>query len=376
MEALLNEITLDRYTAYDNALDYRYGVLETMFEEAVQEHVYSLGDFYMEEKEECTEKECNAFVKVIKAVVKAIKNLMEEMRNFFDKALMSKKDKERFEAFQKAMKQYPELKNAKITVKDWRQLDKEYDDAEALLEKLYKSDISQKEMDAKMDVAVSAIGKTVKATTTTVTMDAMMRMAMARKKDAQRLYNKLAKDEKAMNELIDLYGKDGAVKYMKELESHAKKVSFTRWKQKLLKKKFSGNITDNFLYSMDAFAKNVSDSTGIPIKSFAFDVIAKGDSVPGKIAENIKRKNNEGTIGNLIDTNNALSTTKEIATDLHDTVEEIPMSAWGEYKKNKIKGKVSDIASAPRRGVKRAGRAIGRGAKDVGRGFKDLVRGR
>ena len=78
--------------------------------------------------EEVETKATNFVQKAINAVITLIKKVYGMIKEFIDRCTMSGSEREAFNAFRKAIAEDPTLKDKKVTVSDFRKINKTYDD--------------------------------------------------------------------------------------------------------------------------------------------------------------------------------------------------------------------------------------------------------
>ena len=210
--------------------------------------------------------------KAAKAVLDMIRKLMKSIRDFIDKRKLSADERAAYEQFKEAMKKDPSLKDKKITVRDFKELDREYNSLLKEIEAEERKAAAGKVGDAKVlgDKVAQFAKNAGKGAVTAVSAETALRLAATSTDVAKLMYNKLEKDEAAYQKLVDEIGEKQAKKVKKDLKSLTYGISLKRMKMQVTRtysKSWAGAIA-----SMGADMKQIA--TGI--KTGDKKALAKG----------------------------------------------------------------------------------------------------
>lgn len=125
----------------------------------------SLSDYFFEAETADVNKAAktgaiNALKKAISKLIQAVKDMMTRLVDFFKSQFMSKDEKARYKEFKKMIKEDPELSKMVVTIVDFREYEKLYDEALKALEAESKKPSPSQEIAKKiMDVLDDKISK-------------------------------------------------------------------------------------------------------------------------------------------------------------------------------------------------------------------------
>lgn len=189
----------------------------------------------------------------LKALYNEIKSSIQD---FIAKRKLSKSERAAYDAFVAACKKNPELKNKKVTVKDWQ---RSITEGQALIDETAKlaaqSEISDTEF-SKLEQKVTAfLGTTSKEATTIITANALLNMAVSNSDVAVLLDRQLRENDNLMRMLEDTMGKRQAKQYKKDVHSCTKKISLLNLRLKLIYKERTAtecisNAAEDFVKSL------------------------------------------------------------------------------------------------------------------------------
>ena len=172
---------------YETQYDYEYNSARILFEMAMEEYNNENHKTILledgEEDKVASPSVISSLKRMIKKVTDMIKDLIDNVKDKIDRLTLDKTTKRKLEAFEAALKQYPELKDIKIKVRDFKKIDNEYEDVDALINKTYRSNYSDgSSQEDKIDTAIKAFGKIAKESFKTVTLDVAYREALRDRK--------------------------------------------------------------------------------------------------------------------------------------------------------------------------------------------------
>ena len=287
----------------ENIFDYEFTTSEILYEMALNEcnSMFMMEASNDSDNVEAPKSVIDSFLNMLKTLINQIKKVVLDVKDKIDRKLLDAESKRKLAEFENALKQYPELKNVKVKVSDFKKIAAEYKDFNEFLEKTYKDEIiDEPSTKEKIEIRFKAFKKVASEAVTTVTLDTMYREALNDRDLAKAMYNNLISSQKAMDELYDKYGEKGATIYLKKLKKATHLVSLNRFKMKLFRT-YNDSITDNFSKSLSSFAGamlgKTKGSVGNVAINTATDVLkgmAQGNKVDSKdILKNIGK--NTGT---------------------------------------------------------------------------------
>lgn len=194
-----------------------------------------------EHNAEVTSKTVGSLQKAVAALKRIIKNIMDSIKNFIQEICMSGEEFRRYQEIRKAIQENPEMKNVKVTVKDFRAIEKYYDDMiKEVEEKIKDVELGKTAgLDEFMKNIATRIKDNGSEVTKILTLDAAMN-ACANFKDAAKVMNVVLKDnDAALDVLSSTLGKHDAKKYVKKVNMYATSsaISLRRLLSNLTQKK-------------------------------------------------------------------------------------------------------------------------------------------
>ena len=190
--------------------------------------------------EQVAEKSVGFVRKAIDAVINLIKKLYYAVKDLIDRCTMSGDERDAFDAFRQAMKDDPSLKNKKVTVRDFREINKKYD--ELLKEVEDNIRIVKKDESHPLDALVAKVTDTLKGAATSASViiaaDAAIKIADSNVNAAKMLKNLLKSDIGVMDGLSKALGKRGANAFKKDIDAAAKNTLLHRLKVKIYRHKY------------------------------------------------------------------------------------------------------------------------------------------
>ena len=210
-----------------------------------------------------------AFSKAIEAIKRIISNIKTSISSFFKKLKMDDTERQAYEAYKKAAKSDPALKNTKINVVNYQNAQKEFEQLNKQCDEAIKSvDKGQTEFTQLFDSIKGFTGKLGKGTAGAFTVDAALRIAASDKHKAQVILAGLQHDEILCNELMDAVGEKQFDEFSKNVNLLAQRNSL---KANILRRKMNmanaytnsltGNIEKAFKDTIGAFGvKGVYDA--------------------------------------------------------------------------------------------------------------------
>lgn len=248
---------------------------------------------------EVTSKTVSSLHKAVVALKKIIKNIMESIKNFIQELCMSGEEHKRYEMYKKALSENPELKNVKVTVKDFRAIEKHYDAMINEVSAKIKEVSGGKNTD--IEKFMGEMSKALKDNSAEIakvmTLDAAMNAAANYKIVAQGINKILQENDEALDKLEKTLGEKTAKKYAKKIDifANSKELSLRRLLANIGQKKANSladcvkNTTNNVssLLKGKTTKSNQIIADGIKGNHVTKDSIA-GDTMKTYVADGIK----------------------------------------------------------------------------------------
>ena len=250
------------YTMVDTSLDklyyegvYEYKLGSELYKRCLPIDEYSLifeaEDLVIAEKnkriERAQDRSQSGVSKIISAVKKMITNLIDSIKDFFDRLGLKGDEKARFEAYRKQMAENPALKNKRITVKDFRAVNQQYEALIADVERDMRAerDGEQHPIDAKIHEYEERLKNIGLAQGSIVAADVAIKMAESNVDTAKKIQRGLRSDSKLMEQLSKSLGDKEAGKFKKSIDAAARNSIFTRLKVKIRHQQYE-HVEDAF----------------------------------------------------------------------------------------------------------------------------------
>ena len=178
--------------------------------------------------------------KIISAVKKMISNLIDSIKDFFDRLGLKGDEKAQFEAYRKQMAENPALKNKRITVKDFRAVNQQYEALIADVERDMRAerDGEQHPINAKIHEYEERLKNIGLAQGSIIAADVAIKMAESNVNTAKMIQTALRKDNGIMDQLVASLGAKEAGKVKKSIDAAARNSIFTRLKVKIRGKQY------------------------------------------------------------------------------------------------------------------------------------------
>ena len=179
-------------------------------------------------------------MKAIHAVQKIIKNIISSIQDFFDKLTMGKDEKVLYQEMQTALQQNPELKNKKLTVKDFRTISQKYDTMINDLEGEIRNCAANHKPPAQelMDKITNFLKEGVAAGTAILGTEVAVKAARSNIGMAKLIKKQLRNHNVIIEQLTKILGEADARKFTKEIDKDARLLGAHRLLVNLRAKKF------------------------------------------------------------------------------------------------------------------------------------------
>lgn len=197
----------------------------------------------------------------LKAGVRALKNMIkaiiEKVNDMFSRLFMSMEEKEQFKKWEENIKSNPELANKKVTVKDFRKLNKAYDDAIKAA-----NDARARNADpSEMEKILSVLKKTLLGVGVGVSVSAALKMAQDNKNIAKLINGQLEQQDGLCDNIEKLIGKSNTNDFKKGIEKASRDTAWVRFTSKLIGNKAKEN--NSTLSSIFKTIKSVASGNGL-----------------------------------------------------------------------------------------------------------------
>lgn len=217
------------------------------------------------QKNEETAKKSVGFVrKAIDAILKLLKNIIKAVQELIVRCTLRGEERDAFEAIQEQMKADPALKNKKISVMDFKKINKQYEDMVSEIEKNIRMVKANEEHP--VDALVSKVTDFLKGAgskvATVVTADMALKMAKSDLGTATALQKLLENEESVLEGLSKALGKKGANAFKKDIDAAAKNSWLHRLIVRVRKQQYT-SLRETITSTLRAFSasgfKSVAD---------------------------------------------------------------------------------------------------------------------
>lgn len=183
------------------------------------------------------EKSVSSMKKAFSKLKEMIRTIMSSIRDFFDKMFINGREKEQFEKYNEMLKNDPNMAQTKITVQDFRKLNKVYDDAIKMA-----NDARAKEMEPSYSEKImDMVKKALPAVVTTIGMGAALKLASNNQTVAQVFNKQLKEQDGVVSELERLVGKKDTSNFKKKMDKATRDGWWARFTTSLIGKKAKAN---------------------------------------------------------------------------------------------------------------------------------------
>jgi hypothetical protein len=189
---------------------------------------------------EVAEKGGSFVGKAIQAVITMINKLITSITDFVQRCTMSGEERKAFDAYREACKKDPSLKNKKITVKDFRQTQAQYEQMVKEVEteiKAVKAD-GNHPIDAITKKVNDFLGNAVGGVKAVFATDLGVKIAESNIQAAKVISTYLNNSKTAMQELSKSLGDKEAAKFKKRVDNASKETILNRLKIRIFHKQY------------------------------------------------------------------------------------------------------------------------------------------
>lgn len=189
----------------------------------------------------------NALKKAVKALIQKVKDAIESLADFFKTMSLPKDERERYKEFKAEIKSNPQLANIKITIDDFREYEKIYDEVLKTIDDEIKKEESKKEpsffenlisnMSKKLKEISKTGGEYASRAAAAVTLNTAVDIADKNVLCARAINAALKHELVSLEEVEKVLGKKEVAKYQKKIQKYANNGFLHRMKVKILYRK-------------------------------------------------------------------------------------------------------------------------------------------
>ena len=291
----------------------------------------------------------------ISAIKQMISKIITTVTNFIQTMFMGNDEKDRFLKFKQIIAENPEFKGKKLTVKNFREIDKRYQESLKMIDQAIAAVEQSKSNRSKqiVDKVTGAVEKTLtgvkNGATAVFSVDAALRMAENNQQVAKMIKANLEKENGIMDALERELGEARAKDFKDKIDSLSKKVSLHRLKVKILGQ-YTGTMSG-------ALEQTLTD----------FENIFNGDT---SLKGNLKRVSNTRIIDDAIGAYNTKTGSNETKTSLAYKGVKGYMKAKGI--KNDIKKEEQRMKKDAEKAVKKAKKKASEKQEEI-RGLRKFI---
>lgn len=289
MEEIFRECDQDFFTALKE--------LSIMLEEYEELTPYQI--LYEENKPDVSEqmqknaniekKSESSIMKAVHAIQRLISNVISSIKNFFSELTMGKDEKVLFNQMEEAFKKDPELKNKKLTVKDFRTISKQYDEKINQLETEIRDCMSNNKSPSQelLDGISTFLKNGLTAGTAILATEVAVKAARSNMGVAKMIQKQLNDDGAIVKKLADALGKDEYNKFKKEITKDSRLLGAHRLLVRLRSKKYENLracILDTFSQLHSISKGEIFSNIGLIKKFMKNETLGPAIKTAGKIA--------------------------------------------------------------------------------------------
>lgn len=177
--------------------------------------------------------------KIANGILSLIKNIIDSITNFFKELFMGNNEQILYNQFREACAKDPSLKNKKVTVNDYKNAIRAYDEKIAEIDRELQKAADQPTASQELiDSCMGMIKNGVAATGAIVTSEVAVNMAYNNINIAKALQKALNDENSVMMALQKNLGEKEAKRFKKDIESLTKIFSFHKIKVQIMQKKY------------------------------------------------------------------------------------------------------------------------------------------
>ena len=191
------------------------------------------------------EKARKGILKLIDAVLGIIRKIKDTVSEFIAKRRLSETERKAYEQFKEMMKKDPAMANKKIRVRDFKEIQKRYQQFMNECEREYEAVAKNAEhpIDKLLEKGKNWVTENTKGVFQSVNAVGLINIAGTNKETAQMVYSILKSDERVMEEMRKSMGDKGFKKWEKDMKSLTKRISIKRMKMKVTNQYFDDYVS-------------------------------------------------------------------------------------------------------------------------------------
>lgn len=184
-------------------------------------------------------------LKLIDAVLGMIQKIKDTVSDFIARRRLSETERKAFEQFKEMMKKDPAMANKKVRVRDFKEIQRRYQQFMAECEKEYEAVAKNADhpIDKLLEKGKNWVTRNTKGVFQSVNAVGLINIAGTNKETAQMVYAVLKSDERLMNEMRKSMGEKGFKKWEKDMKSLTKRISIKRMKMKVTNQYFDDYVS-------------------------------------------------------------------------------------------------------------------------------------
>lgn len=207
------------------------------------------------ENKDAVNKAQGGLAKIFNSIKRIISNVITAIRNFFDRARLSAEEKKAFDAFKAACAQDPSLKNKKITVRAWQEIEAKGAELRKQGEAILRNENAQPtECEQFIKNVENYITSTAGGVATTVTVDFLKKSMVRCPQVADMILSQMKSDNEWCDKIRNSMGEKSYGKFEKYTESMRNRSRVMMFMARLGKKRY-----ENLHSAMESSIKGVAD---------------------------------------------------------------------------------------------------------------------
>lgn len=172
---------------------------------------------------------------------KIIGSILGSIKNKIDYAFLSPEDKDKYNAYQNAVKNDPKLGQEKITVSDWVKVEYSYDTAfkraETLSLKVEQKQISMEDAKKEEEAILASVTNLLGKGSSLITVEAALKMAAGSVESAKKIEGILQNNQALLQKIDQELGAGQAERLQKKVKKYTKETYAAKLKAQILGKK-------------------------------------------------------------------------------------------------------------------------------------------
>jgi hypothetical protein len=207
------------------------------------------------ENRDAVNKAQGGLAKIFNSIKRIISNVITAIRNFFDRARLSAEEKKAFDAFKAACAKDPSLKNKKITVRAWQEIEAKGAELRKQGEAILRNENAQPtECEQFIKNVENYISSTAGGVATTVTVDFLKKSMVRCPQVADMILSQMKSDNEWCDKIRNSMGEKSYGKFEKYTESMRNRSRVMMFMARLGKKRY-----ENLHSAMESSIKGVAD---------------------------------------------------------------------------------------------------------------------